>query len=283
MSDKTINIGYVITEAVEEVKDQKIVGEHGNKIVAEGYLQTELNKKNRNGRIYGMKWIPQEVNGPRLTELKKTGNLKGENGHPSDPSISVQQTINPDKVCVKFLDVWMEGDNIKSKYCGSNTDRGEWFNEDLACGEFPSFSLRCLGSVAQRGGAIYVENGKIVTWDRVYYPSHEKAYTTKILSEGGTLENGRIDSRIAYNREGMVITESGILTPITTDSMRNFIKHESANIRNIMNSFDTLLESMSIVENGTYAQITTKGGDLLMIRLENFVQNQIMDYCSKRA
>lgn len=275
MSDKVNNIGYVIMESAEEVKEQKIVGEHGNKIVAEGFLQTELNKKNRNGRIYGMKWIPGEVTGPRITELKTTGNLKGENGHPSDPSISVQQTINPDKVCVKYLDVWMEGDNIKSRYCGTNNDRGESFNEDLACGELPSFSLRCLGSVAQRGGAVYVENGKIVTWDRVYYPSHEKAYTTKIVSEAARLD--------PFKKEAMAMTESGILTPITTDSMRSFIKHESANIKNIMNTFDTLLESMTLTEDGQYAQLISKSGDLFVIRLESFVQNQIMDYCTRRA
>lgn len=273
MSDKVNNIGYVIMESAEEVKEQKIVGEHGNKIVAEGFLQTELNKKNRNGRIYGMKWIPNEVNGPRITELKSTGNLKGENGHPSDPSISVQQTINPDKVCVKYIDVWVEGDNVKGRYCGTNNDRGNSFNEDLACGELPSFSLRCLGSVGQRGGSIYVENGKIVTWDRVYYPSHEKAYTTKIISESAHLD--------PFKKEAMSMTESGIIIPITTDSMKSFIKHESANVKNIMNSFDTLLESMNIVENGQYAQLVDKSGNVFMIRLENFVQNQIIDYCSK--
>lgn len=276
MSDKIIDLGHIIMESAQRVEEHRIVGESNGKIIAEGYLQTELSKKNRNGRIYGVPGIKKEVEGPRIKELKTTGNLKGENGHPSDNSLAVQQTINPDKVCVKYLDVWMDGDNVASRYCGTNNDRGEAFDKDLACGELPSFSLRCLGSLSQRGGLIYVENPRIVTWDRVYYPSHEKAYTTKIVGEAS-------DNREKFHQEATSLTESGIIVPITTDSMRNFIKHESANVHNIMNSFDTLLESLQIVEDGRYAQIVTKQGQTLIINLENYVQNQIMDYCSKRV
>ena len=177
-------IAHIIHEATEEVKEMKVIGEKNNKPVAEGYLQTDLNDKNRNGRIYGTTQIKKEVEGDRIQkELIPTGNMKGHDGHPSDPNMAVQQTIDPKLCSVKYLKIWMEGDNVKAHFTGTNNHLGKAFNEDLLDGELPSFSLRAIGSVANKGGAVYVENVRVVTWDRVYYPSHKKAYTTKLLSE----------------------------------------------------------------------------------------------------
>lgn len=270
------NIGYVISEAKQPVEEYKVISDKGGKIIAQGYLQTELDKKNRNGRIYGIPGIKKEVEGPRLKELMSTGNLKGEDGHPSDPSLAVQQTINPKVTCVKYLDVWMDGDNVAAKFCGTNTQYGKAFNEDLMEGELPAYSLRALGSVTMRNGICYVEGTKIVTWDRVYYPSHEKAYTTKILSEAAGLS--QYDH---YMQLESVTSDKGVLIPITNQSMISFVKQESANIKAIMESFDTLFQSMQIIDNGRSIQMVTNEGAIMVITLENYVQNQIMDYCDK--
>lgn len=269
------NIGYMISEAKQPVEEYRIISDKGGKIIAEGFLQTELNKKNRNGRIYGTPGIKKEVEGARMRELVKTGNLKGHDGHPSDPSLAVQQTIDPKLTSVKYIDVWMDGDNVASRFCGTNTEYGKAFNEDLADGELPSFSLRALGSVSNRGGAAYVENVKIVTWDRVYYPSHEKAYTTRIVSEAAG-----IDPYDQYMQLESVKNDKGILIPITNSSMINFIKQESANIKAVMESFDTLFSSYQVLDNGKTFQMVTNEGSILMITLEDYVQNQIMDYCT---
>lgn len=268
------NIGYMICEAKQPVEEYKVISDKGGKVIAEGYLQTELNKKNRNGRIYGVPGIKKEVEGPRLRELIKTGNLKGHDGHPSDPSMAVQQTIDPKLVSVKFIDVWMEDENVASRFCGTNNELGRAYNQDLLDGELPSYSLRALGSVSNRGGACYVENVKIVTWDRVYYPSHEKAYTTKIITE-----SAGVNSTDPYMQLESVKNDKGILIPITTDSMVSFIKQESANIKSVLESFDTLFTNIQVIDNGKAVQMVTNEGSVMVITLENYVQNQIMDYC----
>lgn len=268
-------IGYCISEACEPVEEYKVVSDHGGKIIAEGYLQTDLDNKNRNGRIYGVPGIKKEVEGKRLKELISTGNLKGEDGHPSDPAMGVQQAINPMKVSVKYLDVHMDGPNVAAKFCGTNTPQGIAFNADLADGELPSFSLRALGSVSNKNGACYVENVKIITWDRVYYPSHERAYTTKIVNE-----SAGINPRNEYLKMDTVRNDKGVLIPITNDSLVSFIKQESANIKSVLESFDTLFESITLINSRT-VQMVTHEGAIMMINLEDYVQNQIMDYCER--
>lgn len=273
--DSMTNIGYMICEARQPVEEFKVVSDKGGKIIAEGYVQTELNNKNRNGRIYGTAGIKKEVEGSRMRELVRTGNLKGHDGHPSDPSLSVQQTIDPKLVSVKYIDVWMEGDNVAARFCGTNNEYGKAFNEDLAEGELPSYSLRALGSVSNRGGACYVENVKIVTWDRVYYPSHEKAYTTRIVSE-----SAGIDMHDRYMQLESVKNDKGILIPITNQSMISFVKQESANIKSVLENFDTLFSNYQIIDGGRAIQMVTNEGAIMVIKLENYVQNQIMDYCN---
>lgn len=273
------HIAHIIHESTEDVKEYKVVGEKNNKPVAEGYLQTDLKDKNRNGRIYGVEGIKKEVEGSRIQdELIPTGNMKGHDGHPSDPSMAVQQTIDPKLCSVKYLKIWMEGDNVKAQFTGTNNHLGQAFNQDLLDGEKPSFSLRAIGSVVTRGGNVHVENVKIVTWDRVYYPSHKKAYTTKLLTESTGMEANIIENSIdLYNRNG-----SGILIPVTTSDIRDLIKHESGNIHRIIESFDVFFDSMSLIENGRSVQLVTKEGDVMIVALENYVTDQIMGYCSRQ-
>lgn len=268
-------IAHIIHESTEDVKEMKVIGEKNNKPVAEGYLQTDLNDKNRNGRIYGTPQIKKEVEGDRIQkELIPTGNMKGHDGHPSDPNMAVQQTIDPKLCSVKYLKIWMDGDNVKAHFTGTNNALGKAFNEDLLDGELPSFSLRAIGSVANKGGAVYVEGVRIVTWDRVYYPSHKRAYTTKLLSEAAGIV-GLEESNDLYNNNG-----KGILLPVTTDDIRNYIKHESQNIHKIIESFDIFFDSMTLIEGGTSVQMVTKEGDVIIAPLGGYIKDEMMRYCS---
>lgn len=270
-------IAYIIQESTEEVKEMQMVGERNNKPVAEGYLQTDLNEKNRNGRIYGTKGIKKEVEGDRIQkELIPTGNMKGHDGHPSDPNMAVQQTIDPKLCSVKYTKIWMEGDNVKAQFTGTNNALGKAFNEDILDGEKPSFSLRAIGSVANRGGAVYVENVKIVTWDRVYYPSHKRAYMTNLLTESTGLSESAINSSVdLYNKNG-----AGILLPVTTDDIRNYIKEESQDVHKIIESFDVFFNSLTLIEGGTSVQMVTKEGDIMIVPLSGYIQDEMMRYCS---
>lgn len=268
-------IGYVISEGYMEPTDVEIVGEskETKRVIAEGILQ-DAECDNRNGRFYEKSELEPEVKGSRIQELISTGNMKGEDGHPQSSELTRQQTIDPTLVCVKYLKIWMDGNDIRAQFKGTNNDHGEAFDADLRDGEKPSFSLRALGTIENRAGHAYVKNTKIITWDRVIYPSHKRAYTEKIVSESAVIKGNGNKTVFAEN-------DHGILIPITNSSVMNYIKTESANIKTIMNNFDTLYDQISLIENNTKVQMISKTGDIFVVALESYIQNEIMDYASK--
>lgn len=270
-------IGYIVTEAMSEPTDIKIVSDKGNRLIAEGRLQ-DLECDNRNGRYYETNEIVPELSCPRTIELIASGNMKGENGHPMSKDIARQQTIDPNYVCVKYLKMWMDGNDVKAQFKGTNNQLGADFDADLRDGELPSFSLRALGTIENKGGHAYVRNTKIITYDRVIYPSHKRAYTEKIVSESGIINsNCNSQNKILYENN-----DKGLLIPITNDSVLSYIKSESANIKTILNNFNTLYESVELINNGSAVQLMSKTGSLFIVNLETYIQDEIMGYCYKK-
>lgn len=272
MKDK--KIGYIICESPTTSTDVKIVTQNNNRVLAEGVLQ-EGEEQNRNTRCYATKELAGQISCARTTELIGTGNMKGEAGHPTDKDIMRQQTIDPSMVQVKYTKMWMDGNFVRAQYMGTNNQLGEEFNLDLLSGEKPSFSLRALGVIENAGGKAWVRNLKMITYDRVYYPSHKHAYTEKIVSECANLGN-KIPNKIVVE-EGY----KGMITPITNTDVINYIKTESCNLKTIMENFDTLYESIALMENGRDVQLIDANHDIIIVSLENYIQNEIMDYCAK--
>ena len=266
-------IGYVISEGYVEPTNVKIIKDASTnkRLVAEGILQ-DAEVDNRNGRFYEKVELEPEIKGGRIQELIATGNMKGEDGHPQSTELTRQQTIDPTLTCVKYLKIWMDGNDVKAHFCGTNNDRGEYFDQDLRDGELPSFSLRALGTILNRAGHAYVKNTKIITWDRVIYPSHPGAYTTRLVTESAAYAN-----EIAHIER---VNENGCLIPITNDSILSYLKTESANIKSLLSQIDFLYESATIVR-GNQVRLVAKNGDIFVVNLESHISNEIQAYCKK--
>lgn len=265
------NIGYIICENQSPVQNMTIIGETATgKPIAQGILQ-EAEEDNRNGRYYEKDQLFPQLKTERTLELLKTGNFKGENGHPMTNDIKRQATIDPNNVCVKFLDIWTEGNFIMAKFTGTNNQLGEEFNRDLLDGELPSFSLRALGSIVNKGGHACVRNIKLITWDRVIYPSHKRAYTQGMVTESGLIVPETSKLFIDENYKGFV-------TPITNEKVINLLKQESANINFVMENFSGIYESIQLMNNGRNVQLHDGKGNCLVVNLEHHVKDILMDY-----
>lgn len=277
--EQKIPIGHIIHEDATE-SDIQLVSDKGNRIVAEATMQ-DGDAQNRNTRWYKTHDLKKEIDAPRQQELIEAHEMKGECGHPTDPSITRQQTILPTLTCFRMDKLWMDNNLVKAYVRGTNNALGEEFDMDLREGGKKAFSLRALGSISVEGGRNYVSNLKIITYDYVIYPSHKKAYTNKIVSEAAGMKlNNMISIAESAGNEIVIGNKPGILIPITNDSVMSYIKSESANLKHIFATFDTLCESTTLINNGKNVQLTCKNGDVLVIRLENYIQNEIMDYCS---
>lgn len=280
-------LAYMICESTAQEVEFNIVNQHRNYVIAEGVIQ-EAEAENRNHRCYSKEDLMRELLCPRQQELVKSGNFKGEAGHPMDVNLARQQTVLPTLEQVWYTKLWMEGNLVKAQFRGTNNQLGQSFNDDLLDGQKPSFSLRALGRIENIKGKAYVKGLKIVTYDRVYYPSHDKAYTSKIVSDGSdkvmaSAASMRSATPLAVKEAGnsMVMTESGIITPVYNESVRNYLISESANIDFIRNNFDTIYESIVLTEDGNSVALTTADYDTILVPIERHICNEFMDFCSK--
>lgn len=273
------NIGYVVIETattISDIQPAKIIREDKkcNRVIAQGTLQ-EANEKNRNGRFYDSRDLFPQLTAPRTLELLHTGNLRAENGHPLSKELVRQQTIDPEKTVAIFLKLWTEGNFVKATFQGTNDARGEEFNKDLLCGFSPSWSLRALGTIQNTGRGAEVKGIKVITWDRVIYPSHPRAYTDGIISES---------AGIGVNNDSNVFLEQndkGILIPITNQSVINYIKSESANFKAIKESYDLLYDDIELINRGTQVKLTDRAGGIFVVNLESYIHDEIMNECLK--
>ena len=268
------NLGYVIIETAatpEDAEPAKIIrsDSRNNRVLAEGTVQ-EANEKNRNGRWYDSRDLFPQLTCPRTMELLKTGNMRAENGHPLDTNLVRQQTIDPEKTVAIFTKFWTEGNLVKAQFRGTNDARGAEFNQDLLDGFSPSWSLRAMGSIQNTKRGAEVKNVRLITYDRVIYPSHSKAYTDGIVQEGSNI-------LLQDNDPGMVI-------PITNPSVIDYIRSESCNLKFLKESFDLLYDRIDIVDDkygaGKQVKLTDRAGGIFVVNLESYIHNEIMNACS---
>ena len=101
-------IPFIIHEAPMTVGESRLVESINNKPVAEGILQ-DGDVINRNRRCYATADLKAQIMCERTKELLRTGNMKGEQGHPMSDKVERQSTIDPSMVVVKYLDIKVEG------------------------------------------------------------------------------------------------------------------------------------------------------------------------------
>lgn len=286
---KNTTIGYIISESslVEEPKVDIIredsieyTDENGElkkqrRVVAHTILQT-ADAINRNRRIYPKAELFPQLESERIVQLLQHKQMFGESGHPLDTALSRQQTIDPKLAAVSYSKFWTEGDHVWGEYKGANTQYGQALDLDLREGAIPEFSLRALGSVEASPKGAIVRNLKMITYDNVIYQSDYEAYTRKIVSENADLLIPKKD----------IVLESGngnadIFKPIMTDDVRKFIMAESNNMKLIKESFDGFFDQISLDEDGRHVVLQTKEGDIMLVNLEHYVHDEIMNYAIK--
>lgn len=274
-SEKGI-IGHVIVETAtteNNVFDSKIVGKDGDRVLGEGVLQ-EANAKNRNGRFYDSRDLFPQLTAPRTLELLNTGNFKAENGHPMSKDLSRQQTIDPNNTVAVFTKLWTDGEFVMGRFMGDENSIGDAFDRELRKGRRPSWSLRALGTIKNTNRGAEVKNIKIITYDRVIYPSHDKAYTIGLVNESCDMINESSNLVLQDNDKGIVI-------PFNNEAVKNYIKEESANFKTIKESFDLLYDDIELINRGTQVRMRDRVGNSFVVNLESYIHDEIMDFaCS---
>ena len=200
--------------------------------------------------------------------------MKAENGHPMSKELTRQQTIDPNNTVAVFLKFWTDGDLVMGQFVGDENSLGAAFDRELRKGRKPSWSLRALGTIKNTNRGAEVKNVKLITYDRVIYPSHDKAYTIGLVNE--TCDMITESSKLVLQEN-----DNGILIPFNNESVKSYIKSESANFKTIKESFDLLYDEIDLINRGTQVRMKDKVGNSFVVNLESYIHDEIMDYaCS---
>ena len=282
-------IGYILNESSVCMESVDIREDrNSNRVTGIGALQTG-NEKNRNGRIYRTEDLVREINAPRQKELLAAKQLCGEAGHPigADASSLVrQQTIDPTKICVRYLKLWIEGDNVMATFQGTNNALGEAFDKDLRQGVLPAFSLRALGTISSTPQGAVVENLKMITYDYVIYPSHPHAYTRGVLNESASsiaipksnfAMSNAMDGSKSFIKE---FSNQDVINAISTmrESAISYVKDKSSNFKMLQECYDmTKYDTVDIINPHKLA-LTEAGKNTIVMSIEDYIANEIQNY-----
>ena len=74
------------------------------------------------------------------------------------------------------------------------------------------------------------------------------------------------------------MNETGMVVPITNSQVIDYLQRESANFHIFKESFDTLYDDITLLENTKQVRLTDKNGSILFVNLESYVHNGLMNY-----
>lgn len=166
----------LITELVEDVQLISEAKESGGKdYYIEGiFLQADI--KNRNGRMYPVEVLENEVK-RYVKEVVKNNRAFGELGHPSGPS------INLDRVSHIITELYRDGKNFIGKARISKTPMGEIARGIMESGGQLGVSSRAMGSLKEERGVMVVQSDLRLSTaaDIVADPSAPDAFVNGIM------------------------------------------------------------------------------------------------------
>jgi hypothetical protein len=166
----------LITELTEQISYLSEAKESGGKehFIEGIFLQADL--KNRNGRVYPLNVMENEVS-RYVREVVKANRAYGELGHPSGPS------INLDRVSHIIVELKQNGTDFIGKAKITDTPMGNIARGLLESGANLGVSSRGLGSLKEEKGVMVVQSDyKIATAaDIVADPSAPNAFVKGIM------------------------------------------------------------------------------------------------------
>lgn len=265
-------------------KTGRVIKEVNGHVVIETIVQA-ANRKNRNTRKYPSNELFPQLTCKRTNELIRSGNMKSENGHPMDKDLTRQQTIDPNNTCSVFMKFWTDGDLVMAWTYGDFNQIGDDFDRQVRAGQMPSWSLRALGTLVPTKEGTEVRGMKLITYDRVIFPSHPEAYTQGFVYESAMIER---EQKLCREGSRLVIPENdpGIVIPILNEQVIDYIKSESANLKYLQEDFDFMYNNIEVMKNPytktSSVKLTDNEGSVFIVNLESYIMDDIMDYCSKK-
>lgn len=186
-------VGYILNESNISEAELRSVERKKNGVVKMVAVLQEANLLNRNGRSYPKDVIARALETPYVVEKLKTCSFLGESNHPANADVQRQVSIDLNNVSHVIKKVyWDEKDPnlLLGEVETASTEIGKNFAGLISeNGMQASFSMRGLGDVIKdpKGFLKVKDPLRIVSYDSVSYPSHQKAYMRNIVNENAMI------------------------------------------------------------------------------------------------
>ena len=202
----------------------------------------------------------------------------GEFEHPApeymDKKMTPQrmQIVLPANRAFKILRPKLTGNLLEADIQSAQGEVGIGFGKEVLAGWIPSFSLRAIATLKMMNGKPTVDVRKVITYDTVWYPSHEMARATS--GPVAHLKNIKAVCESAGDR--IVENIRNVMIPLK--EILESVGHSDVNTQLIMESFDLTEENLygftedhrKVIikddDNMIYANISTK----TKIRVDDF-------------
>lgn len=276
--EKNEVVAYMVMEATSDPINRNLVEEHkdenGVHFLRFPTILQRFNVKNRNGRDYGAAAMAQGLAAENIQELIRKGSWCGESGHPMKADMERILTIDPANTSHRIVSYDIRGDMLHG-VVETLDDNGEGTKlmKNTLQGIEPAFSLRALAKLIKQpnGTTLIRSQPRIVTYDRVYFPSHKEAYI------GDMQRVQRVHKSIANT--GSCVKESGLIA-LTEAEILNYIKEESNNVKLTSNIYDVCLQEMTLSADGSLVYVR-EGTSEIAIKIEDKIQMDYRSYMSK--
>jgi Prohead core protein serine protease len=257
------NVGFLIIESTSEPMKPSIL-EHGKDgVVIDATLQ-EAEAGNRNKRLYAFDALDGAIRSPQIQEKLRRKSLFGEAGHPLSDQIERQTYIDQTRMSHVIKNLRWEDKLLKGHIATTNTSIGRDMEGLIRQGTEVAFSMRGLGGVTRKvNGLTRVEKPlHIITWDWVIFPSHSNAYQEHIIKESA---NHPMNRRIL---------SEGLMMDVDMQSILDYVKEESANVRTSVDHLELDPSTASLSENGSTVSFDTEDGKAVLY-VESDIRKEI--------
>lgn len=256
---------------------QKVIDETNNFYVTFRAVLQTFNCFNRNNREYMKEAMVPALNAPHLVELRRAKSWVGCNGHPQTNNPMEVLTIDPTLVSHKIDSIDIQGNTLYGQVSTLNDDNwGRQMTKHILQGMQVAFSLRALASITKidaRRGVIKTQP-HIVTYDRVFVPSHKDAYMDK--TSPIALKNAMAQGVVQEAWEYKVPEKQA--SQILRESAAMFVAEESQRFKDIVNVFGITYESVELSADMKSVFIKdVETGHKFCINMESYVDRQVSE------
>ena len=252
--DQTYIVMEQTTPVDNKIEIQKVVDTNGLNYVRFSTCLQDFNGYNRNRRKWPAEIVKAMAEASTVQELIRMNSFVGEAGHPVPDSGQVTMericNIDPLKTSHRFTKLFWPNPNELHGICETLDEGvgspGYRMMRNILQGVVPAFSLRSL--VPQRknpdGSKDVIGVGRMICYDRVYLPSHEKAYMDVDMPV----------SQVVTKPEYKVVMES----------FADHVMSHSDKIRSIIDDMEPAMESASFDPKTNLMSVKTEEGRIFV-------------------